>query len=383
VLLTAAAAGAPLRPDPAALARATPELRERLGQDPLVYFRFINRPWTARVCEVFAPVLPGLPIVQLHGDAHVEQYAFTNTAWGLDDFDDSARGPALVDIVRFLGSVELAARNRGWTGEVNRLFDRFFDGYRRGLADPKFRPGQPDVVRRLRARTPTSRAAHLAWGQAKMQPATDVDRSRVAAAMAEFSQVVHRARPDLPRDYFTLKQAGGLRMGTGSAVNNKVLIRVEGPSADPDDDVFLEAKQLSTLAGIACLQVPPGPEAMRVINGTAQMGRISHDILGMAPTMEGDPTSEWWIRSWEPSYAEIRLSDLSSVRDLTAIVYDSGVQLGAGCLEFRGLPAEASLRKKEQKAVGRLESRLRKGTMMLVGELLAGWQEFRKAAPAP
>ena len=39
--------------------------------------------------------LEGLPVVRLHGDAHVEQFAFTNDAWGLDDFDDSARGPAL------------------------------------------------------------------------------------------------------------------------------------------------------------------------------------------------------------------------------------------------------------------------------------------------
>ena len=39
----------------------------------------------------------------------------------LDDFDDSARGPALVDIVRFLGSIDLAARQRGWTRDRDAL----------------------------------------------------------------------------------------------------------------------------------------------------------------------------------------------------------------------------------------------------------------------
>jgi hypothetical protein len=373
---------APLRPDPSALARAAPDLRERLRADPVTYFRFVNRPWTARACEAFASELPRLPIVQLHGDAHVEQYAFTSAAWGLDDFDDSARGPAMVDIVRFLGSVELAARERGFSRDVNRLFDRFFDGYRRGLADASYRPALPDVVRRLRGRAALTPAAYLAWGEAKMVPIPGTGREHVAAALAEFAEVASRARPDLAAGYFRLKRAGALRMGVGSAVSNKILMRVEGPSPDPDDDVLLEAKQLRTLAGISCLEVPAAPEAMRVIRGEEHMGRISHDILGVAPTMEDDPTSEWWIRSWEPSYGEIRVADLQSVEDLSAIVHDAGAQLGAGCIRLgpERNPAELALRRRELAAVGRIESRLRKVAKRLVGELLAGWREFRIAS---
>jgi hypothetical protein len=371
------AAAEPLRPDPSALARATPELRARLRDDALAYFRFVNRPWTARVCQVFQPVLSGLPIVQLHGDAHLEQYAFTSTAWGLDDFDDSARGPSLVDIVRFLGSVELAARNRGWTRDVNMLFDRFFDGYRRGLVDPKYRPAEPEVVKRLRAQAPPTRLAHLAWGEAKMLPIPEVDRARILVALEEFSEAARRAQPDLPGGFFVLKSTGGLRMGTGSAVSDKLLMRVEGPSPDPADDVLLEAKQLSTLGGVGCLELPSGPEVLRVITGSAQLGRIAHDVLAVAPNMEKDGTSEWWIRSWEPSYGEVRLGDLRSVRELAAIVYDSGVQLGSGCLKHSPMPAP--LRENERAAVDRLEPRLRKGTNTLVNDLLEGWQAFRRA----
>ena len=85
---------------------------DRLRADPFAYSRFVNRPRTARVCEVFADVADA-PIVRLHGDAHVEQFAFTRDAWGLGDFDDSARGPSFIDIVRFLGSIELATRQLG------------------------------------------------------------------------------------------------------------------------------------------------------------------------------------------------------------------------------------------------------------------------------
>src|SRR5262245_30202789 len=94
-----------LRAEPVSIAAAPAELLDRIRATPFNYFRFVNHEWTARVCELFAADIPRQPTVQLHGDAHVEQYALTTAAWGLDDFDDSTRGPALVDIIRFLGSI--------------------------------------------------------------------------------------------------------------------------------------------------------------------------------------------------------------------------------------------------------------------------------------
>jgi uncharacterized protein (DUF2252 family) len=89
--------------------------------------------------------------VRLHGDPHVEQFAVSADAWGLEDFDDSARGPAIIDIVRFLGSIALVTRQRGWTGHRDALFKRFFAGYQRGLSSPDYQPPTPDLVRYLRA----------------------------------------------------------------------------------------------------------------------------------------------------------------------------------------------------------------------------------------
>ena len=51
-------------------------------------------------------------------------------AWGLDDFDDATRGPAPVDIVRFLGSIDLvgifdsyAAAEDAWRGKAQATVD--------------------------------------------------------------------------------------------------------------------------------------------------------------------------------------------------------------------------------------------------------------------
>src|SRR5262245_48012871 len=74
VLMALPSAQRPLRPSPEALAAAPADLVERLRADAFTYFRFINRAWTARVCEVFADVT-NPAIVRLHGDAHVEQFA--------------------------------------------------------------------------------------------------------------------------------------------------------------------------------------------------------------------------------------------------------------------------------------------------------------------
>jgi hypothetical protein len=211
---------AQIRPDPAALAGVPAELVDRLRADPFSYFRFLNRPWSARVCEVLADV-PDWPIVRLHGDAHVEQFALTRDAWGLDDFDDSARGPAFIDIVRFLGSIDLITRQRGWTDDRDALWDRFFLGYRLGLANPDYRPPEPDIVRVLREQLPVAPAAYLAWGENLMQPMEEASRRFVVVAMEALEPLVRRERPALVPGYFAVKRAGWLHLGVGSFVTRK------------------------------------------------------------------------------------------------------------------------------------------------------------------
>jgi hypothetical protein len=372
VFSSPASAQRQLLPQPVVLAGASADLIDRLRADPFTYFRFINRAWTERVCEAFADVA-NPTIVRLHGDAHIEQFALTKDAWGLDDFDDSARGPAFVDVVRFLGSIDLASRQRGWTRERDRLWTRFFEGYRQGLSNPGFRPREPAIVRELRRQAPMTRAAYLAWAESQMQPMDDARSKAIAAGMEAFGQLVRGERPDLAPGYFAVKRAGWLSMGVGSATSVKVLVRVQGPTADPDDDVLLEGKETVNLDGVACLETPPMPPPIRVIAGARQLGRLKHDILAVGPTLRMPAAADraerwldWWLSSWEPTYREVRLGDLRSARDLADIAFDSGVQLGAGkVVEVRG---------QELASNTRLEQRLRKETSTIVEELLAGWR---------
>lgn len=386
VALAAVACRSPeLRPKADVLAMASPELLARMRATPHNYFRFINHEWTARVCDVFARDIPHLPTVQLHGDAHVEQYALTSDEWGLDDFDDSTRGPALVDIVRFLGSIDLAAQERGWSRDRDRLFDRFFDGYRHGLSAPLDRPSQPDIVRRLRAENPPmSNEAFLAWADSMTSRMDEAPMPGVIASMKEFAKIVRQERPEFADDYFEVVRAGWLNLGIGSASSRHVLIRVRGPSSDPADDVLLEAKALRSLDGLSCLEFPHTRPTLRIIRGSHQVGRLRHDILAAGPevalpemTVQGEQLRNWWIHSWEPSYREIAIDDLRTPDDLFDIANDCGSQLGAGTVHRFDGSIDTSIQREALASLTPLEPRLRQTAETLIEELLRGWHAFR------
>ena len=223
-----------LRPNPAVLASVSPELLARLRADPFTYFRFINRAWTERVCEAFADV-PSPTIVRLHGDAHVEQFALTKDAWGLDDFDDSTRGPAFIDVVRFLGSLDLASPS-AWLDRAHR--DRALGPLLRGLPSRIDQSGlsgraTPTSSVELQRQAPVTRAAYLAWGERQMHPMDEARSRRSSSGMEALERLVRDERPDLAPGYFAVRRAGWLRMGVGSATIRKVLIRVQGATTDP------------------------------------------------------------------------------------------------------------------------------------------------------
>jgi hypothetical protein len=382
-VMGAARGPGPLRAEPGSLERAAPELIERLRADPYDYFRFVNRSWIARVCDDFSTDLQGLPVMRLHGDAHVEQFAFTKDAWGLDDFDDSARGPAVVDIVRFLGSIDLVARRRSWEKDRDMLFDRFVEGYKRGLLEPRYLPPPPDIVGRLRSQAPAKRAALLAWGESKMQPLGDTSMKAVLAGMEAVARVVLRERPDLTPEYFRVIRAGSVKSGVGSAVSPKIIVRVRGPSDDPADDELLESKKIGDLGGLSCLKTPTVQPTLRIIDGSKQLGRLKHNIMLAGPELlipevmaTGERLQDWWIRSLDPSYRQVRLTELQSVGDLAAISYDAGVQLGAGRLQNQMVLLSAYDRKRILGATGRLEKRYRQEASKLIDDLLRGWREL-------
>jgi hypothetical protein len=284
--------------------------------------------------------------------------------------------------VRFLGSIDLVARERRWSHDRDRTFDRFFDGYRKGVSEPAYQPPEPAVVRRYKAATPpTSRETFLASSEELMRPIREARLTGAIASMRAFGEIVRLDRPDIPDGYFRVVRAGALEMGIGSAALPKLLIRLAGPSDDPADDVLLEAKAVRPHGSDACLEQPASTPTFRIVQGSKQVGRLKHSILVAGPDLaipemavEGKHLSDWWIRSWDPNYHELALDDLQSVADLADLAYDAGVQLGAGAV-----PAEnAMLRRQLAASIDQAEPRLRRDAEQMVDELLRGWRRLEK-----
>jgi hypothetical protein len=216
-----------------------------------------------------------------------------------------------------------------------------------------------------------------------MQPLGDTSMKAVVAGIEAVARVMLRERPDLTPEYFRVVRAGSVKSGVGSAVLPKIMVRVRGPSDDPADDELLESKKIGDLSGLSCLKTPTVQPTLRIIDGNKQLGRLKHNIMAAGPELSipevmatGERLQDWWIRSFDPSYREVRLTELQSIRDLAAISYDAGVQLGSGRLQDKTVPLSGYDRQRLSAVVAKLEKRYRQEASKLVDELLRGWREL-------
>jgi hypothetical protein len=175
---------------------------------------------------------------------------------------------------------------------------------------------------------------------------------------------------------------GSLEFGLGSRGLPKLLVRVEGPTAAANDDVILEAKEPANLIGIECLAPAEQSDAVRVIAGAEQIGRLRHDLLSLVPSLiDQRATHHWWIHDWEPSYIEVTLHDLRSAAELSELSDDAGFQLGSTSLPVKGEVA-LQRRRREARTIARLDARLRRISLRLTDDLLAAWSTFTRDRPA-
>jgi len=319
--------------DPASPALAAiPELRPRLAAGPHDFFRYVNGPFREILCRrLVARERPHLDVT-LHGDPHVEQYSVTNEGRGLADFDEATVGPHILDLVRFATSLRLAMSERGWDG-ADEMVRVFLAGYADALRDPKRLPPEPRIVSRLRTGFVRNRNDALARAEGLMEPLppdqapSDEKLAITARRLARVSR--------WPEASFKVKRFGAHRMGIGSANDEKYLLRIEGKTPSPDDDVILEVKEVRPSAGGACVHGEPGPD--RILKGSSQLAYQAFQYAGWL-TLPGKssggltlPGKSFWFHAWTDNYVEVDIRrDLQSLVELTEIAGDVGFQLGRG-----------------------------------------------------
>ncbi|HVH28397.1 MAG TPA: DUF2252 family protein [Vicinamibacterales bacterium] len=354
--------------------RARPALVDRLRHTPRDYFRFVTRPFTQAVCAQFDDVRGGFPDVNLHGDAHLEQYAVTSLGRGLTDFDESARGPSFVDLVRFGVSLELAAREKDWPGEGHRAFGAFLGGYREALRNPDIDSPAPPVVDRARAAFAGDHRLALRRADALMD-ADPVPASEIENDSRDYVTRMLADGAGMPSSFFDIKKAGRLTLGIGSALDEKYLFRIEGWSSEADDDQILEAKLVRPLSDVDCVRTEQGPE--RVPLGMALIANAPFAFSGLF-THRG---RTFWVHAWTDDYIELSIdSSLASPQDLRQVAYDVGIQLGkAHPKEITGQGFHPGLRDILLQATRTNEARIRKTIDELAEATVRAWMFFREA----
>ena len=333
----------------------------------------MNAGFAAETCRLFQDVAADFPEVELHGDAHVEQYTVTSLGRGLSDFDDCTRGQPAIDLVRFGSSLVLAARQQGWGPRGRQAVGDFLHGYRDGLGGGRLQLGMPAVVTRLRSHFRWDHGPALAGAHATID-AAPLPRDAFADGMARLEELVAFARELSPR-FFQVKRVGALTMGIGSALDEKYLIIIEGMSDAPGDDLILEAKQIRDLAGNPCVRTDVG--ASRVLDGQRLIAYEPFAYAAVVP--HGD--KYFWVHDWTDDYAEASIGTaIASLKDLREIAYDAGVQMGRAHPKRPDSSRDKDRANGLRRALALHEARIRRTIDSMADRTEAAWREFRQAA---
>lgn len=342
------------------------------------YFRLLARPFEVRTCEAFKDVRWTLPMVAVHGDPHVEQFVVTSESYGVEDFDQSGYGPAVVDLVRYAASIELAARELSWSCNAGQAIEKFFVAYRAALDKAPAPPRPPAVVERLRKRAPQGRREWLEWVDQQMLPLPAADEARARKAWVKFTDLQTSVRPDRPAAFFDVVHIGVLKMGLGSALERKLLVRVRGPSAEPDDDVVLEARAGEPAGASGCVWRPDHGNALHVLTFMALLGPRMPEVLGYVGFAEGAQTRPFWVQSWTPGYVELDIADVKTQAELDELAEAAANQLAGHFWARMSEQLRLYQRYAQLNAFDLVRERAKKLARELAQQTLVEWERFRK-----
>lgn len=344
----------------------------RVSERPYAYFRLFAPQMENRICKAFEELRWRLPVVAVHGDAHVEQLVVTADTYGLEDFDRSGYGPLVVDVVRYATALRLACREVG-CADSGQVVDRYLDAYREALDRPPPTLPTPRVVERLRRTTPQSRLRWLDWASSLMRP---LDSARERSAVRDwtaFAEVLRTVEPGRRSRELELVRVGSLSMGLGSATEEKLLFRVTGPTDAPEDDEILEAREGDARATATCIWRGHHGDPL-VLMFMAILGRRMPDFYGFLPVT---PTQrDYWVQSWTPGYRELGVGDLESETELAEVSVDAAHQLAGHFWVKFPAPVRSQQRVAQLRAFDLTRTRAKELSQQYAEETLAAWRSF-------
>ena len=321
-----------------------PAMLDRIRSGPHGYFRSINIPFSREICNQFADISTTDISLNLHGDAHIEQYAVTDLGRGLTDFDDSSTGPGILDLMRFGVSLRLTCLENKWEDKADQAFDAFLSGYRTALNDPTIVAPEPVVVGRIKSTFKVDRSTYFEWINSIIEPIEKSEADSLIRAMLPYKKTMLAEKPELNNEFFDIVQVGRHRLGIGSALDIKYLVQINGNTNDPKDDVVLEFKEVRDLSDIPCINTGKKIDPFRILLGQARISYQPFKYLGYFHFYG----RTFWVHSWVDNYKEVNIKkSFQNIKELNEVAYDVGVQLGLGHVKQIAEPLGLQLRREQ------------------------------------
>ena len=343
-----------------------PKLPRKIAKDPYAYFRFINPQFSTAVCTELGDFGGGAPVVPLHGDAHLEQYALTDIGRGLTDFDDMATGPAVIDLARMTTSLVLVARMRRFSEDA--AVDAFVGGYREGLAGRD--APRPSVIAELKRMNKHDTKGFLDGAERMMLPVTEdptLDESEMRGTLGELERAMRANDRSIPPWFFEVKKLGPFHAGIGSSLDRKFLARLEGMTKNPLDDRVIELKFVGDRKLAPCVKrrLEHEPTDLRADIPLEVFDRF------LVPTFVA--TSEAWAQEWYPNFFEVESETIGEAQ-LAEVARDAGALLARE--HVRGAsPQNLAIDAARQ-------ARLLASSKKLATRVERAWKKFRDGLPA-
>jgi hypothetical protein len=354
---------------------ASPELLAKFAKSPYAYFRALARPYELRTCAGLRDQRWRLPVLAIHGDAHIEQFVVTPTTAGLEDFDQSGYGPAGVDLVRYAASIHLACHTVTWPCSADRIVTAYFDAYRAALDHEPAR-STPSIAERLRRATPVDHARWFGWAEGLLRPLPHDDEQRALSGWQQFRELELELHPERRPAYYDIVRIGGLQLGIGSVLETKLLLRLSGPTDASPDDVLVEARAQSVMSGKSCASRPLHGGALQPLTFMALLGPRLPEVFGYA-ALGADGAPDFWVQSWVAGYHELSVNDLENERELVELAEDAARQLAGHFWLHFPAPLRALQRHAQLRAFDATAPRARDMARSFADETLAAWEHFR------
>lgn len=351
------------------------KLLSKLDASAYKYFRALGPQFALRTCAGFRDVRWHLPISAIHGDAHVEQFVVTPATAGVEDFDQSGFGPAVIDIVRYAASIHLACREVSWPCRADVVVEKWLDAYRETLDKPPTRK-QPAVTERIRATTPTVADDWLRWADGLMMPLPKADEDRARRGWTDFRKVLLEIDSKRGGEYYDIVKVGALQMGIGSALETKLLFHIRGPSDAAADDIIVEARSSTAAVAHECSSHPLHGGTLWPLMFMSILGPRMPEVFGFA-TLADDPAPEFWVQSWVPGYRELAIADVKSEAELVELAEDAARQLAGHFWTRFPEQLRAAQRYAQLQSFDLTRDRARKMARDFAAETVTEWERFR------